>query len=77
MTENKILYGIELLERLCLEFGPSGCEEAVADEIARQLSGVATLTRDKVGNLYARVNGEGEGLPTVMLSAHTDEECKM
>jgi endoglucanase len=73
MTENKILCGIELLERLCLEFGPSGCEEAVADEIARQLSGVATLTRDKVGNLYARVNGEGEGLPTVMLSAHTDE----
>lgn len=73
MTENYLLYGIELLKKLCLEFGPSGCEETVADEIERQLLGVASLTRDRVGNLYARLDGDGEGLPTVMLSAHTDE----
>ena len=73
MTENKVLSGMDLLRKLCLEFGPSGCEEAVADEIERQLLGVAELKRDRVGNLYATVKGEGEGLPLVMLSSHTDE----
>lgn len=75
--ENK-LTGIELLKTLCLAFGPTGCEEEVADEICRQLEGTtdAEITRVRCGNVYAVLRGEtkdGESPRRVMLSAHTDE----
>ncbi|MCQ2353751.1 MAG: M20/M25/M40 family metallo-hydrolase [Clostridia bacterium] len=77
VTEEK-LSGIKLLRDLCLTFGPTGCEEAVADEICRQLEGTtdAEITRVRCGNVYAVLHGEtknGETAKKVMLSAHTDE----
>ena len=40
MSETKILEGLELLKHLSLVFGPTGSEEAVADEIIKQLEAI-------------------------------------
>ncbi len=63
----------ELLKRLSLAFGPSGCEGEVASVIREALAGLPLdLTLDRVGNLTAHVKGR-EGAPRLMLSAHMDE----
>lgn len=69
----------ELLEKLTLLFGPSGCEDEVADFIVSQIEGDCdSITRDRVGNIIAKVSGRGieynSGNPKkVMICAHMDE----
>ena len=71
--------GFELLEKLSLLFGPSGCEGEVADFIAAQIEGDCdSITRDRVGNIIAKVSGRGieynpESPKKVMICAHMDE----
>ena len=63
----------DLLSRLCVAFGPSGCEGGVADIIRDELSDLPlSLTSDRVGNITAHVPGK-DGTPRVMLTAHMDE----
>ncbi len=72
-------YGIELLEKLCALFGPSGCEDEVADFILSQADGCCdSIKRDRSGNVIAKINGRGieynpEAPKTVMICAHMDE----
>lgn len=63
-----------VLELLCRKFGPSGCEEAVAEAILSQCSGLYDkCERDAFGNVILTVNGQNDALPPIMLSAHMDE----
>ena len=72
-------YGLELLEKLCLEFGPSGCEDSVADLIMAQIDeSCDAYFKDRNGNLTAKVCGRGlfydkHSPKKIMLSAHMDE----
>ena len=67
-------HGTELIERLCLLFGPSGCEDNVADFISEQISEVCdSLYTDKLGNLIAFIGSGAEGRKKLMISAHMDE----
>ncbi len=71
MTKHKDL---ELLERLCSLFGPSGCEENVADFIKEQIEDCAdSLYTDRLGNLIARIGSGCEDRGRLMISAHMDE----
>ena len=64
---------MDLIERLSLAFGPSGCEGAVEGLIRRELEGLSLeLSTDRMGNLTAHIPGP-EGAPRVLLSAHMDE----
>ncbi|MCD7776223.1 MAG: M42 family peptidase, partial [Firmicutes bacterium] len=71
------LHGIELLERLSLAFGPTGCEGDVADIIEEQIKGYADeIRRDRKGNLTAYIYGKNHGTDDekrFMFSAHMDE----
>ena len=67
MTREEML---ELLRELCLEFGPTGCEERVAELIKKKL-GDREYKTDRLGNLIVRV--PNEGAPKLMISAHMDE----
>ena len=74
MSETKFLEGIELLRHLSLVFGPTGSEEAVADEIIKQLENTdAQIIRDRMSNVFAVLHGKNRPEKTVMLSAHMDE----
>ena len=74
MSETKFLEGIELLRQLSLVFGPTGSEEAVADEIVKQLENTdAQIIRDRMSNVFAVLHGKNRPEKTVMLSAHMDE----
>ena len=65
--------GIELIKELALAFGPPSCEGEVTALIERELQDCgAELTKDRMGNLLARLPGP-QGSPRVLLSAHTDE----
>ena len=65
--------GVELIEKLALAFGPSGCEEAVAALIRDELADTAAiLESDRLGNLVAHLPGP-VGAPRILLSAHMDE----
>ena len=49
-------YSHELLERLCQIFGPSGCEEKVAEFICAQLTGECDCVyTDRLGNVIAEI----------------------
>lgn len=69
----------ELLEKLSLIFGPSGCEDEVADFIISQIEGDCDCyTRDRVGNIIAKISGRGieynaDSPKKVMICAHMDE----
>ena len=55
-------YGLELIEQLCGEFGPSGCCDTLREAIIEQISDVAdAYCVDRVGNIVAKVCGGGEG----------------
>lgn len=72
MSDFSTLRGTELLEKLSLLFGPSGCEENVADAVAEACAGAADeVIRDRSGGVIAVLRGGGRG--RVMLSAHMDE----
>ncbi len=74
---SNILSGKELLRALSLTFGPTGCEDNVADLIRSQIKDCADeIRRDKMGNLVAVVYGSCHGTDAerrVMFSAHMDE----
>ncbi len=66
------LYGLELLEKLSLAFGPTGCEDEVAEIIKEQIDGYYdSITESFPGNIIAHVKGSGHG--KLMISAHMDE----
>ncbi|MBQ7906827.1 MAG: M20/M25/M40 family metallo-hydrolase [Clostridia bacterium] len=63
----------ELLKKLSLAFGPSGCEEFVRDMIEEEIKdylGGAELYKDHTGNLIYHRAGKGKRL---LLNAHMDE----
>lgn len=65
---------IELIERLCSLFGPSGCEENVAEFIAEQIADCAdSIHTDRLGSLIARIGSGDESRGRLMISAHMDE----
>lgn len=65
---------LELLRELCLEFGPSGCEERVAARILENIDGAYDeLIPDRMGGVIAVVRGDGTSDKRVMLSCHMDE----
>lgn len=74
---NEALYeGLYLLEKLSLAFGPSGCEDRVADIVRSQIDGFCDeYYTDKLGNVIAVIRGTGktDTPPRLMLSAHMDE----
>ena len=71
--ENR-LNGIDLLRQLCQEFGPSGCEDNVAQMIKENIEGsYDELIPDRMGGVIALIRGSGESNESLMLSAHMDE----
>ncbi len=63
---------MELLRELCLAFGPSGCENAVAELIMKKAEPFGyPYTYDNMGNLVYHIPSEGG--EKWMLSAHMDE----
>ena len=72
MTES-----VELIKRLSLTFGPSGCEGDVAQIIRGEIDGITDeITLDRMGNLIARMRFGDLGATDrkrVMVSAHMDE----
>ena len=63
----------QLLKKLSLEFGPSGCEdrvrEAIKEEIKDYIEGKEAV-EDGLGNYIVHMGGNG---PKLMISAHMDE----
>jgi len=65
---------LELLEKLCTAFGPSGCEENVAELILKEIDGLADeIFIDKGRNVIAVYKGKTESCKKLMISAHMDE----
>lgn len=63
---------LELLEKLCCAFGPSGCEGDVAEIIKAETEQFADeVTTDALGNLIIKINGKTD--KKVMIAAHMDE----
>ena len=63
----------ELLKRLSLEFGPSGCEDRVREMIKQEISSYIDgyeVIEDGLGNLIVHVGGCG---PKLLVCAHMDE----
>ncbi len=55
-------YGLELIEQLCAEFGPSGCCDNVREAIVTQIADVIDAYYvDRTGTLIAKVCGGGQG----------------
>lgn len=69
------LTGIELLRELCLAFGPTGCEDEVADMIIARIKDSAhEIRRDLMGNVIAKMSfGDPAKRKKLMVSAHMDE----
>lgn len=62
-----------LIKKLSDAFGPSGCEDAVADAVYNEISPYcAEIKRDRIGNLTAFVPGKSHE-KKLLISAHTDE----
>ena len=71
---------IGLIQELSLAFGPTGCEDEVADLIEKRIASVAdSYYRDRMGNVITvmRFDGESDGTAKarkkLMISAHMDE----
>ncbi|MBO5415474.1 MAG: M42 family metallopeptidase [Clostridia bacterium] len=65
---------IELLRQLCLLFGPSGCEDNVADFIREQISDTCDeIYTDRLGSLIAYIGSGKSDRQRLMISAHMDE----
>ena len=71
--------GIELIKRLSLAMGPSGCEDEVRDVIREEIGDAAdSVTEDRVGNLIVKVRGRGmdynaDKPARLLVAAHMDE----
>ena len=74
---SKLYYDDELLRELCLAFGPTGCEDNVADIIKSQTEDFCDeMKLDKMGNLTVVLYGKNHGTENerrMMFSAHMDE----
>lgn len=68
---------LSLIRELSLLFGPTGCEDRVADRIEELVAPLCTsYCRDKMGNLLCLVrtgDPTAENRRRIMLSAHMDE----
>ncbi|MBR6681198.1 MAG: M42 family peptidase [Clostridia bacterium] len=66
---------IKRIEELCNLFGPSACEDAVAEWIIAEAAELCdAYRRDRMGNLiFRRRFGEGEDPIKIMVCAHMDE----
>ncbi len=65
---------VELIASLCNAFGPSGCEEMVADLICERIAPICEeVRRDRLGNVIARLDNNDGGRKKLMISAHMDE----
>lgn len=65
---------LNLLEKLCNAFGPSGCEGNTAELIKENLNGLCDEIRtDKLGNVIALYKGNGSSDKRLMVCAHMDE----
>ena len=77
MSNRIILSGDELLRELSLTFGPTGCEDNVAELIRSQVKDFADEVRlDRMGNLTAVLHGKNHGTEDerrLLFSAHMDE----
>ncbi len=63
----------KFLKELCDTFGPSGCEEGVANLIEKRISPFADrIEYDKAGNLVAMKRGK-KSKKRILYSAHLDE----
>ena len=71
MTEERI----NRIKELCNIFGPSACEDAIAERITEEASTLCdAYRRDRMGNLYFRRRfGEGADPVKIMVCAHMDE----
>ena len=70
----KILSCVELIRALSDVFGPSGCEDAVAELIREQTADLKiTPKTDRLGNLCFCLGADGTNKKKIMLSAHMDE----
>ena len=67
----------ELIKRLCNTFGPSGCEDAVAELIKGEITDICPdAFVDRMGNLIAPMrfgNTDAQDRTRIMVSAHMDE----
>lgn len=61
---------LDFLEKMCLTFAPTGCEERMAKLIEDAVCGVAECKRDRLGNLIVHLPGKGK---KILLSAGMDE----
>lgn len=68
------LTGLDLLRELCLAFGPSGCEDDIAEMIKENIEGsYDELIPDRMGGVIALIRGNGLTNERIMISAHMDE----
>lgn len=67
------LHGIELIKSLSDAFGPSGCEDKVAELIIAQIGDEVQTCVDRVGNVIALIPATDENKRRVMVCAHMDE----
>ena len=64
---------IALAEELSNAKGVSGFEDEVLGVIRRHGEGLGEWSEDAMRNLYLRRSGRKDGLPTLMIDAHSDE----
>lgn len=69
------LSSVELIRELSLLFGPTGCEDRVADTLFCEAEKYSQkIVRDRMGNIIAKVSlGDEKKRKKIMLSAHMDE----
>ncbi len=61
---------MKLLEKLCLSFGPSGCENEISKVIEEEMTPLADeIYSDSMGNLICHKKGRGK---KIMIAAHMD-----
>lgn len=65
---------IELLRELCLAFGPTGCEERIADTIVEKITFLGYNSYiDRLGNVIIHIPSKNKNAKKLMVSAHMDE----
>ncbi len=70
MNEKRIS---DTMKKLCMLFGPSGCEQRVADAILCETEGLYDeCVRDSFGNVILKISSNSKK-GAIMLSAHMDE----
>ncbi len=66
------LYGLDLLEKLSLAFGPTACEDEVGQLIKEQIEGYGdSVSEHFPGNIIVHVKGSSD--EKLMICAHMDE----